>query len=118
MRPQTAGLGSPDHSTLLWTAGDDDQRRRRPASSPSEHAVQGAQSRAPHADGMRETDFHGRPKGRIMTPSPRDAAERNDLVERLCNEDLDAPGRKRLAELLAGDLEAQREYVRYVDLHA
>jgi hypothetical protein len=53
-----------------------------------------------------------------MTSSPRDFAERDALVGRLCNEDLDAAGRKRLAELLAGDIEMQRDYVRYVDLHA
>jgi hypothetical protein len=53
-----------------------------------------------------------------MTSSPRDSAERIELVGRLCNEDLDVAGQQRLAELLAGDIEAQREYVRYVDMHA
>ena len=43
--------------------------------------------------------------------------EQNEFVGRLCNEDLDAAGRSRLSELLADDVEAQREYVRCVDLH-
>lgn len=53
-----------------------------------------------------------------MDPSPRHNAELNELVGLLCNEALDAAGRRRLNELLAGDDEAQRQYVRYVHLHA
>ena len=44
--------------------------------------------------------------------------ELHELVGRLCNEDLDAAGRIRLSELLADNVEAQREYVRCVDMQA
>lgn len=53
-----------------------------------------------------------------MNPSPRHDAELNELLGLLCNEALDVTGRQRLNKVLAGDLEAQRRYVRYVDLHA
>jgi hypothetical protein len=53
-----------------------------------------------------------------MNPSPRHDAELNELIGLLCNEALDAAGRQRLNEVLAGDAEAQRQYVRYVHLHA
>lgn len=42
----------------------------------------------------------------------------SELVNRLCNEDLDPEGRARLNEALAGNLERQREYVREMDLQA
>jgi len=44
--------------------------------------------------------------------------EQDKLVGRLCNDDLDADGRARLNESLSGDIAAQREYVREMDLQA
>jgi len=49
--------------------------------------------------------------------SPDNSPDQNELVGRLCNEDLDTDGQDRLFQLLSADLEAQRQYVRYVDLH-
>lgn len=52
-----------------------------------------------------------------MTLFSRDkSSEQDELVGRLCNEDLDAAGRNRLSELLANDVEAQNMYVCYLDL--
>lgn len=52
-----------------------------------------------------------------MTLSSGDNAnEQYELVGRLCNEDLDAASRNRLSDLLANDVEAQKLYVRYLDL--
>ncbi|MGD9635422.1 MAG: NPCBM/NEW2 domain-containing protein [Pirellulales bacterium] len=44
--------------------------------------------------------------------------EQNELLGRLCNEDLDAEGRGRLNDSLTGDVAAQQDYVRYLDLQA
>jgi hypothetical protein len=52
-----------------------------------------------------------------MSLSPQDKfREQNDLLGRLCNESLDDDGMSRLGELLSDDLEAQQQYVRYLDL--
>lgn len=42
----------------------------------------------------------------------------NDLFGKLCNEDLDAADRDQLNDALAGNVDAQQEYVRYMDLQA
>ncbi len=52
-----------------------------------------------------------------MSLSPHDKLkEQNALVGQLCNEELDAAGLSRLNEILANDVEAQRQYVRYLDM--
>jgi hypothetical protein len=54
-----------------------------------------------------------------MSDSRQDKlSDQNALIEQLCNENLDAAGRARLCDALAGDLEAQQEYVRFMDLQA
>ncbi len=53
-----------------------------------------------------------------MNPISRNYAELELLVGRLCNEDLDERDRERLNGLLADDVEAQKWYIHYVDLHA
>lgn len=54
-----------------------------------------------------------------MSYSRQDKLDKqNELLGRLCNEDLDSEGRARLNDSLSGDLAAQQEYVRYLDLQA
>ena len=53
-----------------------------------------------------------------MTRSRHDADELNALIGRLLNDDLDTDGRKRLNDLLAGDVAAQRWYVQCLELEA
>jgi hypothetical protein len=45
-----------------------------------------------------------------------DRREQSELLGRLCNENLDDDGMRRLSELLSDDIDAQRQYVRYLDL--
>jgi hypothetical protein len=53
-----------------------------------------------------------------MTSQPQDHSELSELLGKLCNEALDAPGKQRLNDKLVGDLEAQKQYILYSDLHA
>jgi hypothetical protein len=53
-----------------------------------------------------------------MTQSQKNKfKEHEELVGRLCNEDLDEAGLNRLSELLAEDVEAQQMYACYLDMH-
>jgi hypothetical protein len=62
--------------------------------------------------------YQGRAKGVKMTLSPHETNELDVLIGRLLNDDLDIHGRKRLYELLAGDVASQSYYVRCLDLEA
>ena len=53
-----------------------------------------------------------------MSLSPHDKSrDQNELLGRLCNENLDADGMRQLSEILSDDVDAKRQYVRYLDLH-
>lgn len=52
-----------------------------------------------------------------MSLSSEKSAELHELVGQLCNEDLRRDAFQRLAALLDGDGEAQKLYVRYLDMH-